>query len=274
MNIQSFPQKLLSLFLRFKVATSYYNKKYIQILKWLFISREHTNFTYKLTEGNIIALTQLISIITDKKFADVYKYINEPENDTELNSFIINKTKNSKLKWKADLRSDFGKRLGWYAIVRIRKPQIVVETGIDKGLGGVLICAALLKNMSEGFPGKYYGTDINSEAGYLIDGKYKEVAELLIGDSIESLKKLDKLIDVFINDSDHSAEYEYQEYLTIQQKINENTIIIGDNSHATDKLSEFSLNNNRDFLFFQEKPLDHWYPGGGIGFSFKRRINI
>jgi predicted O-methyltransferase YrrM len=161
--------------------------------------------------------------------------------------------------------------LGWYAFARILKPKIVVETGVDKGLGSVVLCAALLKNKEEGFPGKYYGTDINPNAGYLLNGKYKEVGEIKYGDSIETLKSFKKSIDLFINDSDHSIEYEYREYLTIKDKINDRTVILGDNSHCSDKLVLFSNETKRNFLFFSEEPLNHWYPGGGIGISFVKK---
>jgi len=101
-----------------------------------------------------------------------------------------------------------------------------------------------------------------------LSGKYKEVGEIIFGDSIQSLSKFTDSIDLFINDSDHSSDYEYQEYVTITPLIREKTIILGDNAHVTNKLSEFSLKNNRKFLFFQEKPLNHWYPGSGIGISY------
>ena len=94
----------------------------------------------------------------------------------------------------ADLRVDFGRRLGWYAFARTMKPKIIVETGVDKGIGSVLLCSALLKNKEEGFEGRFFGTDINPEAGYLLNGKYAEVGKILYGDSINtfrnSLKKL------------------------------------------------------------------------------------
>lgn len=64
--------------------------------------------------------------------------------------------------------------------------------------------------------------------------------------------------------------YEAEEYKTIANKLSEHAIVLGDNSHCTDRLLEFSLETNRHFVFFEEKPLDHWYPGAGIGISFKR----
>ncbi len=137
-------------------------------------------------------------------------------------------------------------------------------------MGSVVLASALLRNIEEGFPGEYFGTDINPDAGYMFNGKYAKVGKILYGDSVESLKKLDRKIDLFINDSDHDEEYEEQEYNTIRKNLSKSAIILGDNCHATDKLLKFSINNNRNFIFFSEKPKNHWYPGSGIGISFPK----
>jgi predicted O-methyltransferase YrrM len=252
-------------------ASKYYNKKYIEILKWSINSREDTNYTYELTHQNILEMANVIAIVTKKDFELVMNYINEAINHSHLKNHIIEETKKSKYLKFADLKCNFAKRLGWYAFVRIVKPKIVVETGIDKGLGSVLLCAALLKNREEGFEGAYFGTDINPEAGYLLSGIYREVGTILYGDSVTSLKQFQYPIDIFINDSDHSSEYEYTEYMTIKRLLTEESIILGDNSHVSDKLAIFSRENNRHFLFFKETPKDHWYPGGGIGISFSKQ---
>jgi hypothetical protein len=75
---------------------------------------------------------------------------------------------------------------------------------------------------------------------------------------------------LFINDSDHSADYEYAEYEVINPKLSQSAIILGDNSHVTDKLSLFSRLQARNYVFFSEKPDQHWYPGAGIGISFRK----
>jgi len=250
-------------------AMSYYNKKYIQILKWGMRSRETANYTYDLTEQNILYLAQTISVVTRIDSKKIIEYINEARNNEQLKEHIIGATMKSPQKEYADLRVDFGRRLGWYAFARTLKPKIIVETGVDKGLGSVLLCSALLKNKEEGFDGLFYGTDINPEAGYLLSGKYAEAGKILYGDSIKTLSEFTEKIDLFINDSDHSADYEYREYITIRDKISENAIILGDNSHVSDKLAIFSIETKRNFLFFREEPGGHWYPGAGIGISFK-----
>jgi len=260
---------LLNFLRRLGQASRYYNKRYVQILLWSVKSKEDTNYTYHISDKNIHYLAHMIAVVTDTNHQLILNYINEAKEDTSLRDSIIEATQSSPFRKYADLEVRLGKRLGWYAFVRVLKPRVVVETGVDKGLGSVVMCAALLKNREEGYEGQYYGTDINPKAGYLLTGKYQEVGKILYGDSINSLSQFPEKIDLFVNDSDHSAEYEYQEYLIVQKLLSDKAIILGDNSHVTDKLLKFSNENNRRFLFFREEPIDHWYPGGGIGISFK-----
>ncbi len=75
-------------------------------------------------------------------------------------------------------------------------------------------------------------------------------------------------IDLFINDSDHSADYELEEYRTVETKLSPDAIILGDNSHISKSLCTFARETGRKFLFFAEQPQGHWYPGAGIGICF------
>jgi predicted O-methyltransferase YrrM len=262
---------ILNFFRRLYIASRYYNRKYLRIIRWGFRSREDTNFTYHLTEDNLSYLAHTVAVVTKLDYEQIMKYMEELQSDEELKDTVRTAMENSPEKRFADKEIRFGRRLGWYAFARAIKPRVIIETGVDKGLGSVVLCAALLRNKEDGSEGRYYGTDINPKAGYLLEGRYREVGEILYGDSIESLSNFDGKIDLFINDSDHSADYEYREYLTIKDHISDGTIILGDNSHCTRKLADFSREMNRDFLFFKETPRDHWYPGAGIGISFKGR---
>ncbi len=254
--------------LRLRAIMSYRTPRFGQMLSWLFSSRETGNFTYDLTDSNCLELGYCVSAATGKPLDEIMGYINELRNDSALKTHVISSTSKSRFRAESDNRCDFGRRLGWYAFVRAMKPKVVIETGIDKGLGACCLCAALLKNKAEGFEGRYYGTDINPDAGWLLTAPYSEVGQIIFGDSIESLKKFEPKIDLFINDSDHSGEYEGREYEVIVSKLAPGGIVLGDNAHTTDELVKFSKKYKRQFLLFREEPLGHWYPGAGIGISY------
>ena len=237
-------------------------------LKWIFTSREETNFTYELTQDNLLYLAHTIALVAGVRPEEVSKYVDELRSDKALSDQILASMRASEFRSVSDDRVGYSRRMGWYALVRIKKPKVVIETGVDKGLGATVLCAALKRNSEEGFAGKYYGTDIVPTAGWLLKRPYAEMGEILYGDSVESLRKLQAEIDIFINDSDHSADYEMLEYETILPKLSKQGIILADNAHATAKLAEFSSKHGRRFVYFGEKPVNHWYPGAGIGFSF------
>ena len=150
------------------------------------------------------------------------------------------------------------------------KPSLVVETGVEKGLGAVLLCAALRKNSEEGVAGRYLGTDIDSTAGGLLCGVYSEHGKVAYGDSIETLRTLEEPIDLFINDSDHSAEYEAREYRMVESLLHAKSFVIGDNAAANSVLADFSAQTNRSFILVPEYPVNHWYRGAGVGIAYRR----
>ena len=262
--------KVILVAYRAKTALGYFVGPLSNLIKWLFWSKEITNYSYDIEENNKKYLSSLIADILNVEFDTVMTYIREIEKDTELKRHIEDVTANSSLSFLADKEVQYGRRVGWYAFARALKPKIIIETGVEKGLGACVLAAALKRNKEEGYEGKYFGTDNDITAGYLFSGDYADYGSILYGDSIESLTKFDGTIDLFINDSDHSEDYEADEYNTIANKLSEHAIVLGDNSHVTNKLLNFSLKTNRHFLFFLEKPSEHWYPGAGIGISFNR----
>ncbi len=240
-----------------------------KIIRWWWRSRETTNYTYDLTPLSRRYLVHFLADATGADRATVAAYIAELEEDEALRQHIRDSISASTEGFKADREVRYGKRLGWYALARILKPTVVVETGVDKGLGSVVLAAALLRNAAEGKPGYYFGTDINPRAGYLLSGKYATIGQILYGDSIESLCAFDRPIDLFINDSDHSATYEAREYETIANKLSPQAVILGDNCELTDALCTFAEATGRRFIFWREEPSDHWFPGGGIGLALR-----
>ncbi|HRJ25903.1 MAG TPA: class I SAM-dependent methyltransferase [Fimbriimonadaceae bacterium] len=253
---------------RYRTASGYIKQQRQRFRDWLWKSNETTNYTFNLEGWNERYLAAFLSEATNRPYEEIEGYLDEIRNDVALRSHIESKTAASDYVMMADPEVRLGKRIGWYALVRALKPQLVVETGVDKGLGTVVLAAALLKNRQDGFPGKVYGTDINPKAGYLLDGPYAEVGQVLYGDSIESLRGLTEPVDLFINDSDHSADYERREYEVIAEKLSPGAYILGDNAHATEELFRFCRATGRAFVFFREQPKNHWYPGGAISLGF------
>ncbi|MFC1705406.1 class I SAM-dependent methyltransferase [Planctomycetota bacterium] len=251
-------------------AYGYLRQKRQAVERWLNESNEDTNLTYDLTELNIKYLATFLAAVTDAPVGKARSYLDEILGDQELAQHIARATGRADrdLRAVSDPVARYGRRIGWYAVARLVKPRVVVETGVDKGIGACVLTAALRRNVGEGHEGRYFGTDINPRAGWLLGEPYAQFGEILYGDSLESLRRLERMIDLFINDSCHSKEYERAEYDLVATKLSEKGIVLGDNAHCTAELYEFAQRANRRFLYFQECPQDHWYPGGGIGVAF------
>jgi predicted O-methyltransferase YrrM len=243
-------------------------RQFTLMLKWAFISKEYYNHTYHLTELNQQYLASYIAAVCGHDVKEIERYINELANDTALRDLLIQRTNESRDRHNSDAEPRYNRRLGWYALLRATKPRVVVETGIDRGLGTVVMAAALKRNQDEGFPGLVYATDIVPDVGHLLAEPYKSFVRELIGDSVESLKKFQQPVDVFLHDSDHRPEYEWAEFLAIEPRLHPSSIVLSDNSQQTPKLREFAAKIGQSFLYFQDTPRDHWWPGDGIGAAF------
>ncbi|TDC76039.1 class I SAM-dependent methyltransferase [Micromonospora sp. KC606] len=237
--------------------------------RWLFTSREHHNYTYELTKLSRQHLAWFVSVVCDVPVKQVRAYLDEIESDDTLRGHIERATAGSARRGLADKKVRYARRIGWYAIVRATRPNHVVETGVDKGLGSCVLAAALLRNAAEGHPGRLTSLDINPEAGYLArTAPWSEVVDLVIGDSIASIAALDRPVDLFLHDSDHSRAHEKREFEAVEPKLAPGAILLTDNVTVTNVLAEHAERTGRRFLAYKETPRDHWYPGDGIGVAW------
>ncbi|MFG1775882.1 class I SAM-dependent methyltransferase [Micromonospora sp. NPDC049051] len=237
--------------------------------RWLVTSREHHNYTYELTKLSRHHLAWFVSVVCDVPVKQVRAYFAEIESDDVLRRHIESATAGAARRGLADRQVRYARRIGWYAIVRARKPSHVVETGVDKGLGSCVLAAALLRNAADGHPGRVTSLDINPEAGYLArTAPWSEVVDLVVGDSIASIAALDRPVDLFLHDSDHSRAHEKREFEAVEGRLAPGAFLLTDNVTATNVLAEHAERTGRRFLAYRETPANHWYPGDGIGVAW------
>ncbi len=225
---------------------------------WAFTSKEYYNHSYHLTQLNRQHLASYISVISGHDLTTVEKYCSELENDQMLRDTLEQRTRASRDRHNCDVEPRYGRRIGWYALVRATRPRVVLETGVDRGLGTAVIAAALKRNAEEGFPGTVFATDITPDCGHLLADPYKSFCRVLLGDSVETLEQFKEPVDIFLHDSDHRPEYEWAEFIAIEPRLHPGSLVLSDNSQQTSKLLEFAQRWGRSFLFFQDQPLNHW----------------
>jgi len=238
------------------------------IVRWAIGSKEYYNYTYDLTPLNRSYLASFIAVISGHAVVDIERYFGELEADEALRTLLRRCTLDSPDRHNSDVEPRYGRRLGWYALVRATKPRVIVETGVDRGLGTAVLAAAVLRNTNDGHPGIVYATDIVPTCGHLLAEPYRSQCRILLGDSVETLKQFNQPVDIFLHDSDHRPEYEWSEFITIEPRLHATSLVLSDNSQQTSKMREFAQRIGRSFLFFQDQPKNHWWPGDGIGVAF------
>jgi len=242
------------------------------VARWWWHSREVTNFTYALSPRNEEQLAAFLAAVTGAELERVFALMDELAGDTALRDGLRAATVSGPDACTSDAEPRYGRRIGWYVLVRLLRPRVVVESGVDKGLGACVLATALARNAAEGHPGLYTGIDPNPAAGRLFaDALAPDVrgrGRILRGDSLERLREIEG-IDLFVHDSDHSAGHEDAEYALLEERLSEHAVVLSDNAHVTDCLLRFARRTKRRYLFFAERPRDHWHPGAGIGAAFR-----
>ena len=235
--------------------------------RWWWHSREVTNFTWDLTARNEGQLAAFLAAVTGAEPGRVRALMRELTGDDALRAGLRDAAARGPDAAITDAEPRYGRRIGWYVLVRLLRPRVVVESGVDRGLGACVLAAALARNAAEGHPGSYFGIDPNPAAGALLSAPLARQGRILRGDSLERLREIDR-IDLFIHDSDHSPRHESAEYALLEERLAEGAVVLSDNAHVTDCLLRFAERTGRRYLYFAEEPRDHWHPGAGIGAAF------
>jgi hypothetical protein len=236
----------------------------LQAANFVLLDPELDNFTYDI--ANRDELCDFIAGTLNQDRDTVAGYIREIEDDASFRNEL-----NAKLRMRRDRKSValYGRRVGWYCIVRCMRSRVVIETGVHDGLGSSVLLQALYRNRAEGHEGQLFGIDINPKAGWLIPDRLRDHMTLLIEDSAVAVPRIasEQAVDLFIHDSDHSYAHELKEFQTVASGLAPAAIVLSDNSHVTTALKDFAAASGRSYAFWQEKPENHFYPGSGIGVS-------
>jgi hypothetical protein len=123
---------------------------------------------------------------------------------------------------------------------------------------------ALLNNVSS----RLTTNDLEPSSELLISTKNSGVTEHVIDDLLSAISNIDQ-IDLFIHDSDHSAERGACEFELLSSRLSYRGIFLSDNCQVTTDLAKWGFRHSRRFIHFAEQTLNHWYPGSGIGVSMR-----
>jgi predicted O-methyltransferase YrrM len=128
-----------------------------------------------------------------------------------------------------------------YSIIRLTKPQLLVETGVGAGISTAYILKALQLNKT----GKLYSIDFyeaQEKCGWAIPPYLKKRWEIIRGISGEVLHPLLETlesIDVFLHDSDHSYHNMMFEFRTAWTFLKTGGIFLAHDVGRNDALFDF-----------------------------------
>ncbi len=216
--------------------------------------------------------------LTGETSREVSKYIKEINEKEEFNDYIWERyndfekqlTDENKIIGAGGVSKEMGIIL--YALVRILKPDVVLETGVASGISSAYILSALEENKK----GKLISIDLpyqedkqrflnyiqagvktfipkEEKPGWLIPEDLKKKWQLVLGRSSEKLpiilKELPR-IDIFIHDSEHSYENMIWEFQTVWPRLRKDGLLISHDvkrNRAFDDFSEEIKGKGREY---------------------------
>jgi hypothetical protein len=231
-------------------------------LAFVLTDPEPNNFTYEL--ANQSELVAWIQAVSRCELAQAQEMVLEARGDLVLHTRLRAAT--AERWWWSKPSPPFGKRLAWYALARLLKPELIVETGVHDGLGSLLLLRALERNAEEHREGRLMSFDINPAAGWIVgkhplwDLRIESTRAGLSGALAESAT-----VGMFIHDSLHTYENEHYELHTAALHLAPSGVLVSDNAHVTTALAEICQEFGLIYYEFRERPDRHFYPGGAMG---------
>jgi predicted O-methyltransferase YrrM len=135
-----------------------------------------------------------------------------------------------------------------YVLVRIFKPEVVVETGVANGVSSSFILKALDQNSR----GRLYSIDlhyregvsvpIGKELGWIVPEELRNRWLLVLGESTKVLPKLlEKLgtVDMFFHDSRHTYKTMMKEYSIVWPFLKDGGLLLSHDVKSNDAFLDF-----------------------------------
>jgi hypothetical protein len=233
-------------------------------LAFVLLDPEIESYTYELADerGFVTELARTLG----RPRAELLRYAEEIRRDPELNEHLARHTR-----WRFDVkrRLPLGNRLGWYLMVRARKPGLVVETGIYRGLGSLVLLRALERNRQEGFPGELMSFDITSAAGDLVRPEVRGGWRRFTGSTQELLEPAleGRQVDMLFQDTPHTEENQRFEFGTALRHAGPRLLLVDGSGGDARHLGLIAAEKGGGHHVVPAPSRDHVYGGTDIAFA-------
>lgn len=238
-----------------------------RVLAWSLRSRETANFTYETTHESKLLLAGIVAEITGRPLRAVIADVEELGRDRELAGHVAAAALAPDSRWHVDPGFLPGRRLAFYLLARSLKPARIVEAGVDKGLGAVLMSRALTLNAAEGHPGDYLGLELDAEKPItLYEGFPGRIGRIVRGDALALVRADRGPIDLFIHDTIAEAGHMTAMLEAVRPLMAPRGVVAS--TWTTPTLIEHAVGHGLELLTHQEETAGHWFPGDRVAFLY------
>jgi len=231
-------------------------------IRFVLFDPEFDNFTYEL--ANEDELLEFLAETLGAEQSCLAQYLAETRADPGLTTELWRR-----LRWRLDYkrRPPLGRRTTWYLLTRILKPELVVETGVQDGLGSLAILRALARNAEEGRPGRLISIDILPTAGWLVPDSERSAWQLLIGSSDQVLPGVlgTGRLGLFLQDSGDDLELARHELELVRPHAIDRAVFVSQAQRPA--LEALCQKHNMLYSEFWHQPRDHIFSGTITGFG-------
>jgi hypothetical protein len=157
----------------------------------------------------------------------------------------------------------------WWVLVRLRKPKLVVETGVWYGLGSAMLLRALELNALEGHEGRLISFDPDTTGGWLVPERLKPRwtwVQATTEEALEGTLRGHKL-DLFIHDTPSDYERERAEFDVALQHAAPGAVLLSSNGENTPALRELCAANGLPYYHYPYMAERHFYVTKGLSLA-------
>ncbi len=230
-------------------------------LREVILSPEVDTYSYAL--DNLDDVAAALARALDKPGPTVRDVLNEALTDPDLGDRIAADIGHRVL-WLKRRPPLAGHHLAAWAVVRLTRPALVVETGILDGLGSRTILRALQRNAEDGHEGRLVSFDVMPAAGALVPDRLASRWEKVIQATDTGLEDhlAGEQVDVFLHDSVPTAAVQR---LELDWALDHGVRVALTAANWTGVIDELAAAHGARSEGFDDRPRGHFYGGRHVG---------
>ena len=157
----------------------------------------------------------------------------------------------------------------WWAIVRLRKPKLIVEAGVWYGLGSAVLLRALELNAQEGHEGRLMSFDPDPTAGWLVPARLRDRWTWIQATTEAALEThlRGHQLDFFIEDTPHNYARERAGYEVALRFSAPGAVLISSNGENTTALADACDAHGLPYHHKNYLPRRHFYVSNGVALT-------